>query len=363
MDYSQVFPHGRTTAARPDRSHSLAASGYTSWDAISESLLRARADARAPSARSVRSQQTQDSRHGLQNAHLRGPASESGTSLASSGTVSSRYSSSPVSSRHAHGRSEDHDARQKSERSRTSDSAFRRGARFLQKSEALRPYALVLTLLGIVLVKWCVGLGGYSGKLCPALFPCRKECQVSDPPWSELTGRLASPMRGDLEAQRHWIALTSSWLNGSTFLHLPPSPTTRLDPRQWYFYDLSYWGLDYPPLTAYHSLFLGFCARLSRSTARFVTLRPPATSSVTALRAWDEYMSALEIEGSLKLWMRASVVVGDAMVYLSAVVRYCTRNCRAQAGDDRSGYGRYRVRIERRMVRPRSFRMRNLSWR
>jgi hypothetical protein len=35
-----------STAARPDRSHSLAASGYTSWDAISESLLRARADAR-----------------------------------------------------------------------------------------------------------------------------------------------------------------------------------------------------------------------------------------------------------------------------------------------------------------------------
>lgn len=126
----------------------------------------------------------------------------------------------------------------------------------------------------------------------------------------------------------------------------------RLDPRQWYFYDLSYWGLDYPPLTAYHSLFLGFCARLSHSTARFVTLRPPATSSVTELKAWDEYMSALEVEGSLKLWMRASVVIGDAMVYLSAVVRYCTRNCRAQAGDDRSGHSRYRGRIERRMVRP-----------
>lgn len=177
MDHSQAFPHSRTTAARPDRSHSLAASGYTSWDAISESLLRARADARAPSARSVRSQRTQDSRHGLQNAHLRGPASESGTSLASSGTVSSRYSSRLVSSKHAHGRSEDRDERQKSARSRTSDSAFRRGARFLQKSEILRPYALVLTLLGIVLVKWCVGLGGYSGELCRALFPVERNAR------------------------------------------------------------------------------------------------------------------------------------------------------------------------------------------
>ena len=40
---------------------------------------------------------------------------------------------------------------------------------------------------------------------------------------------------GDYEAQRHWMELT--W-------HLPLS--------QWYWYDLEYWGLDYPPLTAYH---------------------------------------------------------------------------------------------------------------
>lgn len=32
-------------------------------------------------------------------------------------------------------------------------------------------------------------------------------------------------------------------------LHLPTS--------QWYFHDLEYWGLDYPPLTAYHSWVLG----------------------------------------------------------------------------------------------------------
>lgn len=47
-------------------------------------------------------------------------------------------------------------------------------------------------------------------------------------------------MFGDYEAQRHWMELT---------VHLPPS--------QWYKYDLQYWGLDYPPLTAYVSWLCG----------------------------------------------------------------------------------------------------------
>jgi alpha-1,3-glucosyltransferase len=47
-------------------------------------------------------------------------------------------------------------------------------------------------------------------------------------------------MHGDFEAQRHWMEITT---------HLPMA--------QWYTYDLPYWGLDYPPLTAYHSWLLG----------------------------------------------------------------------------------------------------------
>jgi len=47
-------------------------------------------------------------------------------------------------------------------------------------------------------------------------------------------------MHGDFEAQRHWMEITN---------HLPVS--------FWYFYDLQYWGLDYPPLTAYHSWIAG----------------------------------------------------------------------------------------------------------
>ncbi len=49
------------------------------------------------------------------------------------------------------------------------------------------------------------------------------------------------PLYGDFEAQRHWMELT---------LHLPAD--------KWYYYDLEYWGLDYPPLTAYHSLIFGY---------------------------------------------------------------------------------------------------------
>lgn len=48
---------------------------------------------------------------------------------------------------------------------------------------------------------------------------------------------------GDYEAQRHWMEIT---------YHLPVS--------EWYWHDLEYWGLDYPPLTAYVSWVFGWVA-------------------------------------------------------------------------------------------------------
>ena len=52
------------------------------------------------------------------------------------------------------------------------------------------------------------------------------------------------PMFGDYEAQRHWMEITNA-----------------LPVLDWYEQtrdnDLQYWGLDYPPLTAYHSWVLG----------------------------------------------------------------------------------------------------------
>lgn len=52
------------------------------------------------------------------------------------------------------------------------------------------------------------------------------------------------PIYGDYEAQRHWMEIT-----------------VNLKPEEWYRNstknDLLYWGLDYPPLTAYHSYLMG----------------------------------------------------------------------------------------------------------
>lgn len=52
------------------------------------------------------------------------------------------------------------------------------------------------------------------------------------------------PRFGDFEAQRHWMEIT-----------------TNLPISEWYrnstVNDLDYWGIDYPPLSAYHSWICG----------------------------------------------------------------------------------------------------------
>jgi alpha-1,3-glucosyltransferase len=64
---------------------------------------------------------------------------------------------------------------------------------------------------------------------------------VSVGPYS---GQGVPPKFGDYEAQRHWMELT---------VHLPPSDWYRNTSGN----DLAYWGLDYPPLSAYQSLLHG----------------------------------------------------------------------------------------------------------
>ncbi|KAM0747216.1 ALG6, ALG8 glycosyltransferase [Meredithblackwellia eburnea MCA 4105] len=127
-------------------------------------------------------------------------------------------------------------------------------------------------LVGAVLVKLVIGLGGYSGEATP-------------------------PLRGDFEAQRHWLSLTTSSLSHPS-LH-PPIPAQSIPVQKWYYHDLPYWGLDYPPLTAYHSLLLG------------------------TLLQW---MKGMEKEGWMKDVMRWTVVGGDVGVYVSAVVVWCRSN-------------------------------------
>ncbi|KAJ2366354.1 Glucosyltransferase-like protein [Coemansia sp. RSA 2611] len=128
------------------------------------------------------------------------------------------------------------------------------------KDQGAQNIALPVTVLFALLIRWCVGLHGYSGMGTP-------------------------PLYGDYEAQRHWMEIT---------VHLSPS--------QWYFYDLEYWGLDYPPLTAFQSWICGIVA----------TYINPSWVALGESRGIETHAS--------KLFMRASALVLEFLVYVPAVV-------------------------------------------
>jgi len=93
---------------------------------------------------------------------------------------------------------------------------------------------------------WLVPNGTAAVFIAVGLFALLVRVAVSLHPYS---GAGNPPKFGDFEAQRHWMEIT-----------------TNLPVKEWYrnssSNDLSYWGLDYPPLTAYqsfvHGLFLRF---------------------------------------------------------------------------------------------------------
>lgn len=118
-------------------------------------------------------------------------------------------------------------------------------------------------LMIAVLFRWLVGLHDYSGKS-------------------------QSPMYGDYEAQRHWMEVTIS-----------------LPITQWYFNstdnDLLYWGLDYPPLTAYHSYINGLV---------FNTILPESVQLKTS-RGFESKFH--------QLLMRYSVLIVDLLIFIPAV--------------------------------------------
>ncbi|KAI0385954.1 glycosyltransferase family 57 protein [Hypomontagnella monticulosa] len=122
---------------------------------------------------------------------------------------------------------------------------------------------LILMIAG--LFRWAAGLWGYSGFKKP-------------------------PMFGDYEAQRHWMEITT---------HLPIS--------QWYFHDLQWWGLDYPPLTAYHSWLLG----------KVGSLIDPSWFALYTSRGLDD--------PTLKVFMRATVIVSEYLIYIPAAVIFVRR--------------------------------------
>ena len=90
---------------------------------------------------------------------------------------------------------------------------------------------------------------------------------------------------GDYEAQRHWMELT---------LHLPIG--------EWYWYDLEYWGLDYPPLTAYISYLCGIGSSL---------LVGPESVALMDSRGYED--------ATHKTYMRATVWVLDLLLYFPSI--------------------------------------------
>lgn len=136
----------------------------------------------------------------------------------------------------------------------------------------------IITVFALI-VRCAVGLGPYSGEHDP-------------------------PMFGDFEAQRHWMEITT---------HLPIT--------EWYFYDLQYWGLDYPPLTAYHSWLLGKIGSWIDSS-------------------WFELDASCGIEtADLKAYMRITALVSELCVYIPAVLlftRWMGRNYNKAASIDQT---------------------------
>ncbi|KAH8739015.1 glucosyltransferase [Cryptosporidium ryanae] len=126
---------------------------------------------------------------------------------------------------------------------------------------------IVLVLLIGVLIRMLIGYSNYSGQ--------------SDP-----------PKFGDFEAQRHWMEVT---------LNLPVN--------NWYINNehnnIKYWPLDYPPLTAYHSMLCGYFA-YNLGFNEFVEL---------------ESSKGLESE-SFKWFMRGTVLISDILIFFSSLVYY-----------------------------------------
>lgn len=105
------------------------------------------------------------------------------------------------------------------------------------------------------------------------------------------SGQGTPPMYGDYEAQRHWMEVT---------VNLPIKDWYKNTPDN----DLLYWGLDYPPLSAYHMFAAGQVARSINSS-------------------WVELYSSRGLEShEHKLFMRSTVLLVDILLYMSAILYY-----------------------------------------
>ncbi|CAK1590003.1 unnamed protein product [Parnassius mnemosyne] len=135
-----------------------------------------------------------------------------------------------------------------------------------------------------LLVRWCVAAYPYSGYKTP-------------------------PMYGDFEAQRHWQEIT---------LHTPISTWYRNTTHN----DLNYWGLDYPPLTAYHSYLLAVVAEWLY----------PESVRLFASRGYENE--------DHKLFMRWTVFLCDIYFYVTATICLCIDTERIKPKDEKNVFKR-----------------------
>lgn len=98
-------------------------------------------------------------------------------------------------------------------------------------------------------------------------------------------------MFGDYEAQRHWMEITTN---------LPITEWYRNSSQN----DLMYWGLDYPPLSAYHMYLNGKAG--SWLNESFVAL-----NTSRGLESHDH-----------KVFMRSTVLVSDILFFFTAIIAY-----------------------------------------
>ncbi|XP_076289731.1 dolichyl pyrophosphate Man9GlcNAc2 alpha-1,3-glucosyltransferase-like isoform X1 [Lasioglossum baleicum] len=129
---------------------------------------------------------------------------------------------------------------------------------------------VILIFLFALLLRWCITYHSHSGQGEP-------------------------PMFGDYEAQRHWQEITYN-----------------LPVEKWYINttdnDLQYWGLDYPPLTAYHSFLIGYVA--NNIDPSYITLHESRGLS----------------SESHKYFMRLTVLTADVLIYLPAIIYFVLNN-------------------------------------
>ncbi|GMI71874.1 hypothetical protein like AT5G38460 [Hibiscus trionum] len=135
---------------------------------------------------------------------------------------------------------------------------------------------------------WLLQKGIKPSFLCISIFALLVRVAVGLHPYS---GANTPPKFGDYEAQRHWMEIT---------LNLPA--------KDWYrnssVNDLSYWGLDYPPLTAYQSYIHGV----------FLKTFDPDSVALFTSRGYESYIG--------KLLMRWTVLSSDVLIFFPAVLYF-----------------------------------------